>query len=247
MSDTNRPTNGHDRAADPARSPAPESAASRPGSRAAANRANSRLSTGPRTPAGKQRSRLNALRHGLTGQTIVLPAEDLAAYQRHAQAFLDEYHPQGATETQLVQSLIDLAWRLNRVAAAETNLLTLGLTEHAGQIDTEHPEAHDALAVALAFREHNRALANISMYSQRYHRQFERTLAQLRELQQARRDNHNQELFEAAGLLEMQREAGLQYNPAEDGFVFSNAEIETYIRRSRRLDEAAERAYAASS
>ena len=246
MSEFNRSTNGHDRAADPAGSPEPAATKTRLGSRAAANRANSQHSTGPRTAAGKQRSCLNALRHGLTGQTIVLPTEDLAAYQRHAQAFLDEYQPQGATETQLVQSLIDLAWRLNR-AAAETNLLTLGITEHAGQIDTEHPQAHEALAAALAFREHNRALANISMYSQRYHRQFERTLAQLRELQQARRDAQNQQLFDAASLLEMHQQDGLPYNPADDGFVFSNADIETYIHRSRRLDKATDRAYAASS
>ena len=62
--------------------------------RAAVNRANAQHSTGPRTEAGKQRSKLNALRHGLTGHTIVVPAEDQAAYQRHSQSFLDEYQPQ---------------------------------------------------------------------------------------------------------------------------------------------------------
>ena len=41
--------NGHDRAAD----------------RAVINRANAQKSTGPRTAAGKQRSSLNALRHGI--------------------------------------------------------------------------------------------------------------------------------------------------------------------------------------
>src|SRR5260370_14349874 len=82
--------NAHDRAAD----------------RAAINRANAQKSTGPRTETGKQRSKLNALRHGLTGQTVVLPAEDHSAYQCHSQSFLHEYQPKGATETQLVQSLI---------------------------------------------------------------------------------------------------------------------------------------------
>ena len=82
--------NGHERAAE------------RANQRAATNRANAQHSTGPRAEAGKQRSRLNALRHGLTGQTVVLPTEDHAAYQRHSQSFLDEYQPKGATETQLV-------------------------------------------------------------------------------------------------------------------------------------------------
>jgi hypothetical protein len=244
MPDTNLPKHGHDRAADPA-APAPENRAAH--NRATTNRANTKNSTGPRTPAGKQRSSLNALRHGLTGQTIVLPTEDLAAYQRHAQSFLDEYHPHGATETQLVQSIIDLTWRLNRAAAAETNLLTLGITEYAAEINTPHPDTHDALALALAFREHNRALANISMYSQRYHRQFERTLAQLRQLQEERRTAERLQLDAAASLLEMHKEDGLPYNPADDGFVFSTSDIEAFIHHNNRLDEAMERACAASS
>ena len=40
--------------------------------RALINRANAQRSTGPKTEEGKQRSSLNALRHGLTGQTIIL-------------------------------------------------------------------------------------------------------------------------------------------------------------------------------
>src|SRR5712672_2016414 len=97
--------------------------------RAAVNKANAQKSTGPRTAAGKQRSSLNALRHGLTGHTIVLPTEDQSAYQRHSQAFLDEYQAKGATETQLVQSLLDTSWQLNRASAVETNLFSLGITE----------------------------------------------------------------------------------------------------------------------
>jgi hypothetical protein len=47
-------------------------------------------------------------------------------------------------EEQLVQSIADTSWRLNRVAALETSLLTLGLTEQAANIDTAHPEVHAA-------------------------------------------------------------------------------------------------------
>ena len=71
------------------------------------NRANSQHSTGPKTAAGKKQSSLNALRHGLTGQIVVMPTEDLHAYQLHLESFADEYHPQGATEAHLVQALAD--------------------------------------------------------------------------------------------------------------------------------------------
>src|SRR5260370_8799081 len=63
--------------------------------RTARNRANASHSTGPKTEAGKHRSSLNAYRHGLTGHTIILPAEDLDAYQTLTQQFFDELKPVG--------------------------------------------------------------------------------------------------------------------------------------------------------
>ena len=46
-----------------------------------ANRQNSAHSTGPRTNNGKQRTRLNGLRHGLTGHTVLMPNEDREVYE----------------------------------------------------------------------------------------------------------------------------------------------------------------------
>src|SRR6267143_1604678 len=111
------------------------------GARTARNRANAAHSTGPKTEAGKKRSSLNAYRHGLTGQTIILPAEDLDAYQAFTRTFFNDYKPVGTLEKQLVQSLADTSWRLNRVAALEHNLIALGFDEHQNSISTEHPEA----------------------------------------------------------------------------------------------------------
>jgi len=224
--------NGLDRAADPAAT-----------NRAAVNKANAQKSTGPRTEAGKQRSSLNALRHGLTGQTVVLPTEDHSAYQRHPQSLVDDCQPKGAIETQIVQSLIDTSWRMNRATAVETNLLSLGITEMESRIHANHPDAEAALAMALAFREHNRAFANISVHSQRLARQFERTLAQLRQIQAERRATELRQLENAAKILKMHKHQHRSsepapYNPADDGFVFSNAEIETFLHREERMQQA---------
>ena len=97
--------------------------------RAAVNRRNAARSTGPRTEEGKRRSSLNALRHGLTGQTVVLPEDDLAAYQRHCAQFHAELKPQGLLETKAVQTIADTYWRLDRIRAMENNLFSLGFHE----------------------------------------------------------------------------------------------------------------------
>ena len=51
-------------------------------------------------------------------------------------------------------------------------------------------------------------------------------------------------VYASAATIKMHKEDGLSYNPAEDGFVFSNADIETYINRSERREHAFDRAYA---
>jgi hypothetical protein len=196
------------------------------------NKANAQHSTGPKTEAGKQRSSLNALRHGLTGHVIVLPSDDLEAYQRHIQSFATEYHPKGATENQLVQSLADSAWRQNRVCALENNLLTLGIAQDAtDQVNT-------ALAIAAALDSQTRALANLSIHGQRLARQFEKTLALLRELQTIRLAQERTELDQAANLVKWHRKNKNPYHPSQDGFVFSDEEIDAFIARHDRTQRA---------
>ncbi len=170
--------------------------------RAEINRANSQYSTGPTSDAGKQRSKLNALRHGLTGHTIVLPSEDLAAYQSHSQRYLSQFHPKGVLEEQLVQIITDTTWRLNRIAALENNLLTLGIAEYTG--------SQDELAMAAVFRDQAKVIAALGMHEQRLSRQFDRTLKQLRAIQAERR--------------EVAKKQGITNSLPKDGFVFSNQE-----------------------
>ena len=68
-------------------------------------RANGAKSRGPATEAGKQRSSQNAIRHGLTAQTLVLPCEDPADYQRLLDSYLDYFHPSSPVELDLVQEM----------------------------------------------------------------------------------------------------------------------------------------------
>ena len=75
------------------------------------NRLNAQLSTGPRTPFGKAKSSLNAVKTGLTGRTVLLHDDDAEAYRTHLAAYEKEYKPVGLRESELVQSLADTQWR----------------------------------------------------------------------------------------------------------------------------------------
>ena len=197
------------------------------------NRANAKHSTGPKTEAGKKKSSLNALRHGLTGQIVVMPTDDLAAYQSHLKSFEAEYTPQGATEANLVQALADTSWRLNRVAALETNLLTLGATT-ASPLTGAPDQIQDAMSIVAALESQSKALSNLSLHSARLSRQFERTVAQLRDLQKTRRSHEERDADNLLDIIEMYEAKGETYDPSEDGFVFSEEQIDANILRRNR-------------
>ena len=87
-----------------------------------ANRRNARKSTGPITEEGKQRSRCNAVRHGLTAETVIGALEDAEDYKAFEAAIIADYDVQSAVERELVLRLASLLWRLRRATTIETGL-----------------------------------------------------------------------------------------------------------------------------
>jgi hypothetical protein len=190
--------------------------------RAEINRRNSQYSTGPITPEGKERSALNALRHGLTSHVVVMSNEDHDAYEAHLRGFTSEHQPKCATETHLVQALADAAWRLNRVSALEHNLLMFGVTHGDLWFHETTYQMREALGVANTLDRHAKALATLSLHGQRLSRQFERTLALLQELQHDRRTESRHQLEEPANLVQVHQMREQPHAAAANGFVFSD-------------------------
>ena len=90
-----------------------------------ANRRNSLRSTGPKTEAGKQASRRNAVRHGLTAETVIGALEDAEDYKGFEAAITGDYDAQSAVERELVLRLASLLWRLRRATTIETGLFKI--------------------------------------------------------------------------------------------------------------------------
>src|ERR1700684_2984805 len=90
-----------------------------------ANRRNAFRSTGPKTEAGKRRSRRNAVRHGLTAETVIEVLEDPEDYKAFELSVTADFDAQTAVERELVLRLASLLWRLRRATAIETGLLQI--------------------------------------------------------------------------------------------------------------------------
>jgi hypothetical protein len=228
--------------------------------RAEINRQNASHSRGPSTPEGKRRVSLNALRHGLTGHTVVLPSEDLAAYQKHCGEFHTELKPQGLIESKCVQTIADTYWRLDRIRAMENSLFGLaassggagfslgrplgtGLQPGSGSQEAEmspdaDPLIDSALAQAKALEQHSDLLTRLSLYEQRLNRTLEKAKAELKQLQQERAKSRENAFYEAAKIANLKEALDEPWQPRDDGFEFSTEDV-TAWRRRKELDNAA--------
>jgi hypothetical protein len=197
-----------------------------------ANRENAQQSTGPRTPEGKQRASLNATRHGLTSQVVVLPYEDMQAYQALHQEMVKLWAPVGINEQRLVQRLVDTDWRLNRCPSLEHSLFAGGHAS-AGPLP-EDPDLNAALACANVVREDYKVLESIGRHETRLSRLYQATLKELKDVQTQRHLQNLGEMTRAANHYKTSKMKGLPYDPAADGFVLKNEQIEAWIARDQR-------------
>ncbi|HEY3839338.1 MAG TPA: hypothetical protein VGL72_22350 [Bryobacteraceae bacterium] len=208
----------------------------------AANQANAQRSTGPATEAGKKRSALNALRHGLTGHVVVLPEEDQQAYDLFAKNLLPELDVDGAHEETLANLYIGTLWKIQRAHATEDVLYSLGLMQEVAEhLNIEDPQAHNAVSNAKFFQAESATFSRLSLYMQRLVNQSNALLKQLKQVQATRRPQQQAEIREAIRAYKFKQMQGESFDPQEFGFVCSTQRIELYIRR-HQLDRHAETA-----
>jgi hypothetical protein len=79
----------------------------------------------PTTAAGKAISSRNAIRHGLTSVSPILPSEDPAEFEAFQSNVITQYDPQDAEDTAIVSAYVDTMWRLRRVPVQESRLISI--------------------------------------------------------------------------------------------------------------------------
>jgi hypothetical protein len=157
-------------------------------SKSDAARENGKKSRGPKTPEGKKSSSQNALKHGLTADSHVLPGESEPDFLELLQSHEDTYRPANAVEKDLVQTMALARWRLRRMATLETSLLENELARSKDNIDEEFDHVSDQCRVAFAFQEQTKTLALLMRYEASLTRLHDRTYKHLKELQKLRNE-----------------------------------------------------------
>jgi hypothetical protein len=158
-----------------------------------ANQANAQKSTGPRTPEGKEISRANALKHGLTGVGIVMPGADAAEVERRAVEIAGETNASGAVGQTLARIAALNSVRLERGADQQA----AALSAHVRRVEAEFvpPEGVDEAeaaklrdeAIRIAMFDPSREATLARQYQAAAERGFLRALKELRTLEKRAR------------------------------------------------------------
>jgi hypothetical protein len=154
-----------------------------------ANRRNALKSTGPTTPEGKERSRCNAVRHGLTAETVIAVLESSEDYETFEATVISDYAAETAVERQLVVRLASVLWRLRRATSIETAIFD-SATENARLLVSEakSTSAFDPKATLADGYLQLFPLDRLSRYESTLWRQARQIISTLESLRRPKRD-----------------------------------------------------------
>jgi len=150
-------------------------------SRSESSRINGAKSKGPVTEAGRKKSSLNALKHGLCSSSALLSNESEDLFNAHREGYIAHFAPAGTVQLDLVDQIVAASWRLRRSLAMES-----AAYEH--EMDRRAPECQDLTEDARLFTaiqsltDNSRFSAHWSRYESRVHRMYHRAMDTLQSL-----------------------------------------------------------------
>lgn len=205
--------------------------------RIAANRANSLLSTGPRSEEGKEKVSLNAVKTGLTGHTVLLPNDDSEAYRCHIAPMKASSNPwPGGNRSR--SSIADTVWRILRVPGLELAIYAKGSLVFAGAFNDRPADERPALIEAETYLMYGKEFKNLHIQEARLLLRREKETAELCRLRQERTMEEKKALSAAAKLYTAAKAEGKSFEPGSHGFEFSMQAIEAHIELTRGAQKA---------
>ena len=154
----------------------------------AANRANAKKSTGPKTPADKFIASQNAISHGCLAESVLLPNESADRFRALHTAYLNTFPPDSQETLDLVETLTVARWRLRRIWTLEAANLAHEQRAQADATQHEDPPTQTVLAVRTLSLP-PRSLDVLSRHEARCQRAYNQALDRLLKIQAAKQKN----------------------------------------------------------
>jgi hypothetical protein len=188
-------------------------------------------------PAAEANAHIGVVTSALTGHAALLPAADAAQYDQLLHDYRNEFRPVGLLESDLVQTLAETAWRARRTLALEMALFAKGRVEFAGQFAEYNSDIRSSQIDLHTFLIYEKQIRSLQLQESRLSRRAEKASAELSRLQQERHQrekaDHQRQLEAAAQLYLASQRNHQTFDPRENGFEFSNQEIECYLTQKQ--------------
>jgi hypothetical protein len=197
-------------------------------------------------PAAAANTYLSTVTSTLTGEPTLLHAADATQYDQLLRDYQNEFQPIGLQESELVQTLAETIWRTRRLRALESSIFAKGRIEFAKQFAEHNPDLRLPLIEVHTFLTYEKQLRGLQLQEARLSRRADKASAELRLLQKERHQRKQQasrkqqeeqqrQLETAAQLYQAAKQNRQPFNPEQNGFEFSNHEIESYLVRKQAV------------
>lgn len=170
--------------------------------------------------------------------------EDRLHHDDFCNSMMSDLAPVGSMEIFLASSVAEEAWRLNYARAQCNNIVALGHFDASDAYIDQHPEIQTAIIAAETTRNQAKQLELLSLLRTEHPQKFQKHYEELKKAQAERHAKRAAELENARLLSQMAKVHNLPYVPTDDGFVFSNEEIDRHTAQYHRLRVAKRDSYA---
>ena len=155
-------------------------------------RRNGAKAAGTKSPAGIQKSSVNALKHGLTGKAVVLSNESQTHFDELHLTYVQEFEPENTVEMDLIDQMVSAQWRLRRFWRMQTAALDLKMDQQEAEIAKAFNQIDQTTRVTVAFTamaNEGKALDLFLRYETAYTRMHQRAINSLSKLRKEKLRN----------------------------------------------------------